>query len=188
MLFRSAWTQLHQLPNPWSEPEITRTATREEFPESESIEFGSLDEEPSASLAEQSDPMLPTQVATREAQVCDLPQTKNLFQSFFEETDTPELAEVCREVIEDSPAMDQAFQALLSDMHLSAIQLAPSEQAFVRADLEKKSIPSPRSLHRDFQSAASQVAEWSGVSVDGDDRDLIVVVEESVWTNPFAMR
>ena len=118
----AAWTQLHQLPNPWSEPEITRTATREEFPESESIEFGSLDEEPSASLAEQSDPMLPTQVATREAQVGDLPQTKNLFQSFFEEPDTPELAEVGHEVIEDSPAMDQAFQALLSDMHLSAIQ------------------------------------------------------------------
>jgi type II secretory pathway predicted ATPase ExeA len=162
----SVWTQLHQLPNPWSE---SSSRPREELPalnpseakdsEFESqyepqtgVEFGSLDEEP--------------------AKV-------NLFQPFIEDPNPSH-------VPNRSASLDDTFRQLIRDLNLAAIQIPSADHAFVRAERSAKKSPKPVS------SPATKVrpteSELVGVSVDGDDRDMIVVIEQQEWVSPFAIR
>ena len=137
------------------------------------IEFGSLDEEPA---------------------------TVNLFQPFIED---PIRGEAGNPAFGQSPtsyqpssyqpagyqragARDESFRQMIKDLNLSAIQLQPSEHAFIRAEQTEKRSPKPAASTPPHVKAIA--CELVGVSVDGDDRDMIVVIEEQDWVNPFAIR
>ena len=199
----AVWTQLNQLPNPWSEPELTRYPSAqnaspstiaepmadglspefselstthetdqtvstpasehsEEFEHSATFEFGSLDEEPSP---------------------------VNLFHSFIQDPIQEPSVTLgkTKQLRQTSTAtLDESFRQLIKDLNLSAIQLEPRDHAFVKAELTSKRSPKP--VASAPRSMRSSTYELVGVSVDGDDRDMIVLIEEQDWINPFAIR
>jgi len=208
----SVWSEVHQLPNPWSASESTQrdlgnqtiattaenthsagephpsqgidSIARNDDMASEvyepdgSIEFGMLDEEPTSVNLFQSfieDPESQTQVT--DAPAMDATEdTKPIFMS----VPSPENE---RSVI---TALDETFRQLIRDLNLAAIQLQPSEHAFVRAEQSSKLLP--KSSNSAPQNVKTSPREIVGVSVDGDDRDMIVLIEEQDWINPFAIR
>lgn len=178
----AVWTQLHQLPSPWltpheeSQEESLVKAVVSESSESEpSVEFGALEEEPSETDA------------------------VSLFQSFLE--DPVEQDPVVRNVAGSlagnlagravvspvsSGGLDESFQQWIKELRLSAVHLDPSHHAFVRAESMAKQLPKPVASGPSHpRTGHGQIV---GESVDGDDRDMIVMVEEHGWINPFAIR
>ncbi|MFN6413929.1 MAG: ExeA family protein [Planctomycetota bacterium] len=169
----AVWTQLHQLPNPWSEPELTRhpqpvarpentpvaTDHDQDDPPEGVIEFGSLDS-------------------------LDLePQAINLFQAFIE--DPPEDRNINNDRT-SSTSLDDSFRQLIKNLNLAAIQLQPNKHAFSKAKQPTKQTPKPvASADACIRATSGQLV---GVSVDGDDRDMIVLIEEQDWVSPFAIR
>jgi hypothetical protein len=206
----AVWTQLHQLPSPWLTPhERSNEESQEEFQEGSlveavvsessesepSVEFGSLEEEPSETDA------------------------VSLFQSFLEdpleqdplEQDPVEQDPVEQDPVEQDPGfrsnagsnagsvagravvspvssggLDESFQQWIKELRLSAVHLDPSHHAFVRAESTAKQLPKPVASGPSYpRTGPGQIV---GESVDGDDRDMIVMVEEHGWINPFAIR
>ena len=176
----TVWTQLHQLPNPWSEPELLRqqppapehtisssilTDTDDHAQPDAVIEFGSLD-----SPDEES-------------------QTVNLFQAFLEdplEERNAKAKHTSSNPNVSSATLDESFRQLIKDLNLAAIQLHPDMHAFVRAEQATKRVPKP--VVQGNASVRATGGHLVGVSVDGDDRDMIVLIEEHDWVSPFAIR
>ena len=196
----AVWTQLHQLPSPWLTPhERSNEESQEEFQEGSlveavvsessesepSVEFGALEEEP-----------LETDAVS-------------LFQSFLE--DPLEQDPLEQNPLEQDPGfrsnagsnagsvagravvspvssggLDESFQQWIKELRLSAVHLDPSHHAFVRAESTAKQLPKPVASGPSYpRTGPGQIV---GESVDGDDRDMIVMVEEHGWINPFAIR
>jgi hypothetical protein len=199
----AVWTQLHQLPSPWSTPHeefqaesqerfqaesqegATAEAVTQESSEDEpSVEFGALEEEP-----------LETDAVS-------------LFQSFLEDPleedsveQSPGVRSVSgsvagnvsgnvagRAVVSPVPTggLDESFQQWINELKLSAVHLDPSHHAFVRAESTAKQLPKP--VESGPSHPRTGPGQLVGESVDGDDRDMIVMVEEHGWINPFAIR
>lgn len=173
----AVWTQLHQLPNPWSEPELTRHPQAVASPENSPvatehdqdaqpegvIEFGSLDSQDS---------------------LVEDPQPVSLFQAFIE--DTPEEQNTNNKLF-SSTSLEASFLQLIKSLNLAAIQLQPSKHAFAKSKQPTKRTPKSVANHRDSNVRATS-GHLVGVSVDGDDRDMIVLIEEHDWVSPFAVR
>jgi hypothetical protein len=182
----AVWTQLHQLPSPWLTPhegsqeesheESLVEAVVSESSESEpSVEFGALDEEP-----------LETDAVS-------------LFRAFLEDPveQDPGVRSNAgsnagsvagRAVVSpvSSGGLDESFQQWIKELRLSAVHLDPSHHAFVRAESTAKQLPKPVASGPSYpRTGPGQIV---GESVDGDDRDMIVMVEEHGWINPFAIR
>lgn len=169
----AVWTQLHQLPNPWSEPELTRhphpsenlvnapTETehdQDDEPEAV-IEFGALD-----SLDQEPEPV-------------------SLFQAFIED---PLEDRNIRNEPTGPASLDESFRQLIKELNLAAIQLQPNRPAVSKAEQPTKRTSKPISNTSPSPRAAS--GHIVGVSVDGDDRDMIMLIEEQDWVSPFAIR
>ena len=187
----AVWTQLHQLPSPWSTPHeefqaesqegfAAQAVTQESSEDEPSVEFGALEEEP-----------LET-------------DTVSLFQSFLEDSVEQGPVEqdpgfrsnagsnagsvAGRAIVSpvSSGGLDESFQQWIKELRLSAVQLDPSHHAFVRAESTAKQLPKPVASGPSYpRTGPGQIV---GESVDGDDRDMIVMVEEHGWINPFAIR
>jgi type II secretory pathway predicted ATPase ExeA len=165
----AVWTQLHQLPNPWSAPQAPAAESIQEdsLQTGSSVEFGTLDEEPLES------------------------DEVNLFQAFLEDSVEQDLrsqatAGRALEPPVSTGTMDESFRQWIKELNLSAVQLDPSNHAFVRAELTAKRSPKPvASSPSNPRTTPSLIV---GESVDGDDRDMIVLIEEHEWINPFAIR
>jgi hypothetical protein len=85
-----------------------------------------------------------------------------------------------------SGGLDESFQQWIKELRLSAVHLDPSHHAFVRAESTAKQLPKPVASGPSYpRTGPGQIV---GESVDGDDRDMIVMVEEHGWINPFAIR
>ena len=149
--------------------------TQESSEDEPSVEFGALEEEP-----------LET-------------DTVSLFQSFLE--DSVEQGRGVRSISGSvagnvagravvSPVstggLDESFQQWINELKLSAVHLDPSHHAFVRAESTAKQLPKPVASGPSHPRTGP--AQLVGESVDGDDRDMIVMVEEHGWINPFAIR
>jgi hypothetical protein len=85
-----------------------------------------------------------------------------------------------------SGGLDESFQQWIKELRLSAVHLDPSHHAFVRAESTAKQFPKPVASGPSHPRTGP--AQLVGESVDGDDRDMIVMVEEHGWINPFAIR
>ncbi|MCY2996642.1 MAG: AAA family ATPase, partial [Planctomycetota bacterium] len=144
----AVWTQLHQLPSPWSTPHeesheesqgesqeesLVEAAVSESSESEPSVEFGALDEEP-----------LETDAVS-------------LFQSFLEDPLEQDPVEqdpgfrsnagsvAGRAVVSpvSSGGLDESFQQWIKELRLSAVHLDPSHHAFVRAESTAKQLPKP---------------------------------------------
>ena len=82
--------------------------------------------------------------------------------------------------------LDESFQQWINELKLSAVHLDPSHHAFVRAESTAKQHPKPVASGPSHPRTGP--GQLVGESVDGDDRDMIVMVEEHGWINPFAIR
>lgn len=217
----SVWSQVHQLPNPWSTsestawdsptPELKTGNSRRDISQEDpsqigvgessstfedddvdslgsgsSVEFGLLDEEPEAVNLFQS---------FIEDPVEDIPETPESVGESTEMDARPAAASVKNNVVAIN-ALDETFRQLIRDLNLAAIELLPREHAFMRAEQSSKLAPKmadsflqngARSIENNSTITTSP-REMVGVSVDGDDRDMIVVIEEQDWVNPFAIR
>lgn len=173
----AVWTQLHQLPNPWSEPELTRhpqavarpenppvaTEHHQDDPPEGVIEFGSLDSLDSPDLE---------------------PQAVSLFQAFIE--DPPKERNTINKLV-SSTSLEESFLQLIKNLNLAAIHLQPNKHAFAKAEQPTKRTPKPVANPTNSNLLATS-GHLVGVSVDGDDRDMIVLIEEHEWVSPFAIR
>ncbi len=202
----AVWTQLNQLPNPWSEPELTRyrtapvaapSAIAEPRADDLSPEFSELsttdetdhtDETVSTPVFEPSATFEPSDTFEF-GSLDEEPPSVNLFQSFIQDPIQEPLVTSgkTKQVRQTSTAtLDESFRQLIKDLNLSAIQLEPRDHAFVKAELTSKRSPKP--VASAPRSMRPSTYELVGVSVDGDDRDMIVLIEEQDWINPFAIR
>jgi hypothetical protein len=194
----AVWTQLHQLPSPWSTPhEEFQAESQERFQAesqegatAEAVTQGSSEDEPSVEFGALEEEPLET-------------DTVSLFQSFLE--DSVEQGRGVRSIsgsIAGSVAgnvagravvspvstggLDESFQQWINELKLSAVHLDPSHHAFVRAESMAKQLPKPVASGPSHPRTGP--GQLVGESVDGDDRDMIVMVEEHGWINPFAIR
>jgi type II secretory pathway predicted ATPase ExeA len=191
----AVWTQMHQLPSPWQETyptSVRLTSDESDTPTPEPIDDTSATAQP----LEEQEPDGVIEFGSLDEETA----TVNLFQPFIED---PIRGEAGNPAFGQSPigyqpssyqpagylpagARDESFRQMIKDLNLSAIQLQPSEHAFIRAEQTEKRSPKPAASTPPHVKAIA--CELVGVSVDGDDRDMIVVIEEQDWVNPFAIR
>jgi type II secretory pathway predicted ATPase ExeA len=190
----AVWTQLHQLPSPWSTPHEEFQAESQEGFAAQAVTQGSSEDEPSVEFGALEEEPLETDAVS-------------LFQSFLE--DSVEQGRGVRSiagsvagnvagnvtgnvagraVVSPVPTggLDESFQQWINELKLSAVHLDPSHHAFVRAESTAKQLPKPVASGPSHPRTGP--GQLVGESVDGDDRDMIVMVEEHGWINPFAIR
>lgn len=171
----AVWTQLHQLPNPWSQ----QTSTSVDPPS-----FDTLEPAPEDHLGDT--PIEPdTEAAIEFCALDEEPTEPNLFEPFIQDP-VNKTSPVSTSAGVSTLTIDKSFRQLIQELNLAAIELQPSDRVFAKANQEAKRIPTLVVPNRPITTTAS--CELVGVSVDGDDRDMLVVIEDQSWVNPFAIR
>ena len=84
----------------------------------------------------------------------------------------------------DSGRFDSAFREMIRSIHLEAVR---TETHFRVRDNRPEGHDSQRVVSDEDSSQSDSKMSWTSESVDGDDRDLLVVVEEDSWSSPFAI-
>jgi hypothetical protein len=84
----------------------------------------------------------------------------------------------------DSGRVDSAFREMIRSIHLEAVR---TETHFRVRDNRPEGHDSQRVVIDEDSSQSDSKMSWTSESVDGDDRDLLVVVEEDSWSSPFAI-
>jgi len=84
----------------------------------------------------------------------------------------------------DSSRVDVAFREMIRSIHLEAIRTESHFQ--VNESQRSGRVSQPEGFDSDSSLSESKL-NWTSESVDGDDRDLLVVVEEDSWRSPFAV-
>ena len=183
------WTQLHQLPIPWSDSWSESANSRfdspgldspQEQPEERSeeihrepsmdsdqdasVEFGALDEDPSGT---------------------HLASSTNFFESFIQDPIGSSAVSPPRAWLA-SDALEKPFGQLIKELNLAAIELRPEDRVFSSANQD--TIQQPKPVAQSTAKTKAATYELVGISVDGDDRDMLVVIEDQGWVNPFAIR
>ena len=183
------------MPSPWSTPHEEFQAESQEGATAEAVTQGSSEDEPSVEFGALEEEPLETDAVS-------------LFQSFLEDPleedsveQSPGVRSVSgsvagnvsgnvagRAVVSPVPTggLDESFQQWINELKLSAVHLDPSHHAFVRAESTAKQLPKPVASGPSHPRTGP--GQLVGESVDGDDRDMIVMVEEHGWINPFAIR
>jgi type II secretory pathway predicted ATPase ExeA len=171
----AVWTQLHQLPNPWSQ----QTSTSVDPPSVDTLEPA-----PEDHLGDT--PIEPDTEAAIEFCALDEEPTKpNFFEPFIQDP-VNKTSPVSTSAGVSTLTIDKSFRQLVQELNLAAIELQPSDRVFAKANQEAKRIPTLVVPTRPISTTAS--CELVGISVDGDDRDMLVVIEDQSWVNPFAIR
>ena len=84
----------------------------------------------------------------------------------------------------DSNRVDTAFREMIRSIQLEAIR---AETHFHVRAKRSEGRDSQRVGFEEESSPTETKTSWSSESVDGDDRDLLVVVDEDSWSSPFAV-
>lgn len=84
----------------------------------------------------------------------------------------------------DSNRVDTAFREMVRSIQLEAIRT--QTHMHVRDRLPEGHDSQRVGFEEDSSPTESKMS-WTSESVDGDDRDLLVVVEEDSWSSPFAV-
>jgi hypothetical protein len=113
------------------------------------------------------------------------PTKPNFFEPFIQDP-VNKTSPVSTSAGVSTSTIDKSFRQLVQELNLAAIELQPSDRVFAKANQEAKRIPTLVVPNRPITTKAS--CELVGISVDGDDRDMLVVIEDQGWVNPFAIR
>ena len=84
----------------------------------------------------------------------------------------------------DSNRVDTAFREMIRSIQLEAIR---AETHFHVRAKRSEGRDSQRVGFEEESSPTESKTSWTSESVDGDDRDLLVVVDEDSWSSPFAV-
>ena len=84
----------------------------------------------------------------------------------------------------DSNRVDTAFREMIRSIQLEAIR---TETHMHVRDRLPEGHNSQRVGFEEDSSPTESKMSWTSESVDGDDRDLLVVIEEDSWSSPFAV-
>lgn len=190
----AVWTQLHQLPNPWSQSPSTNV----DPPSFDSLQDDRTQEPPDEALDSAPEDSfgdtsieLDSEAAVEFGALDEEPTKVNLFEPFIQDpvgkrVPVDKTGTLAKSTGVSTATLDESFRELIKTLKLTAIQLQPSDRVFARANLETRKAPKP--VEQADQASQTATCEFVGISVDGDDRDMLVVIEDQGWVNPFAIR
>lgn len=184
---RMVWSRLHQLPVTWGS--VTSAGEQVGEQEASAIEYGDLEDQAEVGLEDEetngegvgeAESVLPEPLQfeqgvddSRVVEAIVQSSGKNYFDSFLADRDETQIRSSVGEV-------DEVFRGLIASMHFEALRMDPYDRASsARASSARASLAQGR------RGGDGMVL---GESVDGDDRDMLVIVDGEYGDYPYVVR